>query len=171
MDQLEEGTVHQVCHRGQKTTGPKHQRNFNWQKTFLAPCWVLLSSVPHFLTHSCCLVAQGSRKGSEIGEPNSEEPGREPRVNFNEQPNRRRTYGSTRRRDSSSSMPQGTKDHGAQTSEEVQLAKDFLGSLLGSLEFGSPFFDPLRLPSSPRQQEGVGKWGTELGRTQQGAKS
>ena len=41
--------------------------------------------------------------GSGNGEANSGEPNREPRVNFNEQPNRRRTYGSTRGRGSSSS--------------------------------------------------------------------
>ena len=33
----------------------------------------------------------GSRSGSKNGEPNSGEPSREPRVNFNEQPNKRRT--------------------------------------------------------------------------------
>ena len=50
----------------------------------------------------------GSRSGSKIGELNSGEPRREPRVNFNEQQNRRRTYGSTRGRGSSSSY--ATKD-------------------------------------------------------------
>ena len=35
----------------------------------------------------------GNRSGSKNGEPNSGEPGREPRVNFNEQPNRRSTRG------------------------------------------------------------------------------
>ena len=45
----------------------------------------------------------GSRSESKNGEPNSGEPSREPRVNFNEQPNRRRTHGSTRGRGSSSS--------------------------------------------------------------------
>ena len=44
----------------------------------------------------------GSRTGSENGEPNSGEPSREPRVNFIDQQNRRKTYGSTRGRGSSS---------------------------------------------------------------------
>ena len=34
----------------------------------------------------------GSRSGSKNGEPNLGEPSREPRVNLNEQPNRRRTH-------------------------------------------------------------------------------
>ena len=38
----------------------------------------------------------GSRSGSKNGESNSGEPSREPRVNFNEQPNRRRKDESTR---------------------------------------------------------------------------
>ena len=37
----------------------------------------------------------GSRSGSKEGRPSSGEPNREPRVNFNGQQNRRRTYGST----------------------------------------------------------------------------
>ena len=45
----------------------------------------------------------GSRSWSKNGESNSGKPSRKPRVNFNEQPNRRRTYGSTRGRGSSSS--------------------------------------------------------------------
>ena len=49
----------------------------------------------------------GNRSGSETGETNSGEPAREMRVNFNEQPNRRRTYGSTRARGSSSSYATG----------------------------------------------------------------
>ena len=49
----------------------------------------------------------GSRSGWKNGEPNSGEPRRELRVNFNEQPNRRRTYGSTRGRGSSSSYATG----------------------------------------------------------------
>ena len=49
----------------------------------------------------------GSMSGSKTGEPNSGEPGREPRVNFNEQPNRRRTHGCTRGRSSSSSYATG----------------------------------------------------------------
>ena len=42
-----------------------------------------------------------------LGEPNSGEPIREPRVNFNEQPNRRRTHGSTRGRGILSSYATG----------------------------------------------------------------
>ena len=42
--------------------------------------------------------------GNKLGEP-----GREPRVNFNEQPNRRTTYGSTRGRGSSTSYATGVK--------------------------------------------------------------
>ena len=38
----------------------------------------------------------GNRSGSKNGETNSGEPSREPRVNFNEQPNRRRNYGATK---------------------------------------------------------------------------
>ena len=49
----------------------------------------------------------GSRSGSKDGETNSGEPSKEPRVNFNEQQNRRRTYGSTRGRGSSSSYATG----------------------------------------------------------------
>ena len=55
---------------------------------------------------------------------NSGELNREPRVNFDEQANRRRKYGSTRGRGSSSSIPQGIIGRGAQTSEEVLLATD-----------------------------------------------
>ena len=43
----------------------------------------------------------GSKIGPREGEPNSGGPSREPRVNFNDQQNRRRTYGSTRGRGSS----------------------------------------------------------------------
>ena len=43
----------------------------------------------------------GSRSGTKDEESNSGGPSREPRVNFNDQQNRRRTYGSTRRRGSS----------------------------------------------------------------------
>ena len=49
----------------------------------------------------------GSRCGSKNGEPNSGEPSREPIVNFNEQPNRRKTHGSTRGRGSSTSYATG----------------------------------------------------------------
>ena len=38
----------------------------------------------------------GSRSGSKNGEHNSGEITRDPRANFNEQPNKRRTYGFTR---------------------------------------------------------------------------
>ena len=40
----------------------------------------------------------GNKSGPREGEPNSGGPSREPRVNFNDQQNRRRTYGSTRGR-------------------------------------------------------------------------
>ena len=50
---------------------------------------------------------QGNRSELRNGEANSREPSREPRVNLNEQPNRRRTYGSTRGRGSSSSHTTG----------------------------------------------------------------
>ena len=49
----------------------------------------------------------GNRSGSKIGETNSGEPSREPRVNFKEQPNRRRTCGFTRGFGSSSSYATG----------------------------------------------------------------
>ena len=49
----------------------------------------------------------GTKSGSNNGEPNSGESGREPKVNFSEQPNRRMTYGSTRGRGSSSSYATG----------------------------------------------------------------
>ena len=42
----------------------------------------------------------GSKSGPKDGESNSGGPSREPRVNFNDQQNRRRTYGSTRGRGS-----------------------------------------------------------------------
>ena len=48
-----------------------------------------------------------NRSGARNGETNSREPSREPRVNFNEQPIRRRTHGSTRGRGSSSSYARG----------------------------------------------------------------
>ena len=65
-----------------------------------------------------------SKSGSKNGELHPGELNREPRVNFKEQPNRRTTYGSTRERGSSSSYATGEIGHGAQTSEEVQLATD-----------------------------------------------
>ena len=49
----------------------------------------------------------GCKRGSKDGESNSGEPSREPRVNFNEQQNGRRTYGSTRGRGSSSGYAAG----------------------------------------------------------------
>ena len=49
----------------------------------------------------------GTRSGSRIVETNSGKTSREPRVNFNEQTKRRRTYGSTRGRGSSSSHATG----------------------------------------------------------------
>ena len=49
----------------------------------------------------------GSRSGAKNGESNLGEPSREPRVNFNEQPNRRRIHGSTRGRGSSSRYATG----------------------------------------------------------------
>ena len=49
----------------------------------------------------------GNRSGSRNGESNLGEPGREPRVNFNEQPNKRRIHGSPRGRGSSSSYATG----------------------------------------------------------------
>ena len=66
----------------------------------------------------------GSRSGSKNGESNSGEPNREPRVNFNEQQNKRRTYGSSRGRGSSSGYAIRDNRTGAQTSEEVQVATD-----------------------------------------------
>ena len=66
----------------------------------------------------------GSRSGSKNGESNSGKPSREPRVNFNEQPNRRRTYGFTRGWGSSSSYSTGDKKTRDPSSEEVQLATD-----------------------------------------------
>ena len=49
----------------------------------------------------------GNMSGSRNDEANSGEPSREPRVNFNEQPYRRRTYGSIRGRGDSSSYTSG----------------------------------------------------------------
>ena len=67
-------------------------------------------------------VLQGSKSGSKKGEPNSGGPSREPKVNFNDH-QRRRTYGSTRGRGSSSGY--ATRDNrtwdGAQTVEQIQL--------------------------------------------------
>ena len=66
----------------------------------------------------------GSRSGSKNGESNSGEPSREPRVNFNEQQNRRRIYGSTRERGSSSSFATADNRTRGNTSEEAKLATD-----------------------------------------------
>ena len=49
----------------------------------------------------------GSRSGPKDGEPNSGGPSREPRLNFNDQQNRRKTYGSTRGRGSSADYATG----------------------------------------------------------------
>ena len=49
----------------------------------------------------------GSRSGGKEGESNSGGTSREPKVNFNDQQNRRRTYGSTRCRGSSSGHATG----------------------------------------------------------------
>ena len=49
----------------------------------------------------------GSRSGPKDGEPNSGGPSRELKVNFNDQQNRRRTYGSTRGRGSSAGYATG----------------------------------------------------------------
>ena len=49
----------------------------------------------------------GSKSGPREGEPNSGGPSREPRVIFNDQLNRRRTYGSTRSRGSSAGYATG----------------------------------------------------------------
>ena len=49
----------------------------------------------------------GSRSGPREGEPNSGGPSREPRVNLNDQQDRRRTYGSTRGRGSSADYATG----------------------------------------------------------------
>ena len=66
----------------------------------------------------------GNRSGSRNGETKSGEPDREPRINFNEQTNRRRAYGSTRGRGSSSSYATGDTRPRGQTSGEVRLATD-----------------------------------------------
>ena len=49
----------------------------------------------------------GSKSGPREGEPNSGGPSREPRVNFNDQQNRKGTYGSTRGRGSSAGYATG----------------------------------------------------------------
>ena len=63
----------------------------------------------------------GNRSGSKNGETNSVEPCRKPRVNFNEQPNRRKTFGSARGRGLSSryaigdNRPRGPNIRGSST--------------------------------------------------------
>ena len=52
-------------------------------------------------------VLLGSRSEPREEEPNSGGPSREPKVNFNDQQNRRRTYGSTRGRGSSTGYATG----------------------------------------------------------------
>ena len=64
----------------------------------------------------------GNRSGPRKRKVSSGEPNIEPRVNFKEQPNRRRTYGSTRGRGSSSSYTTGDNMPRARISEEVLLA-------------------------------------------------
>ena len=66
----------------------------------------------------------GSRSGAKNVKLNLGEPSREPRANFNEQPNRRRIHGSTRGRGSSSRYATGDNRLRAQTSEEVELSTD-----------------------------------------------
>ena len=66
----------------------------------------------------------GNRSGSKKGEPNSGEPGREPRMNFNEQPIEEGHMDPLEEEAVHPAMPQGTVGHGAQTSEEVRLATD-----------------------------------------------
>ena len=65
----------------------------------------------------------GSRSGPNEGEPNSEGPSREPKVNFNDH-QKRRTYRSLRGGGSFQAMPQGVIEHGVQTVEQVQLGTD-----------------------------------------------
>ena len=62
----------------------------------------------------------GSRSGPNEGEPNSEGPSREPKVNFNDH-QKSRTYGSLRGGGSFQAMPQGIIEHGVQT---VELGTD-----------------------------------------------
>ena len=61
----------------------------------------------------------GNKSGPTEGEPNSGGPSREPRVNFNDQHNRRRTYGSTRGRGSSA---------GYATEDNITWGPHFRGS-------------------------------------------
>ena len=66
----------------------------------------------------------GSRSGPKDGEPNSEGPSSEPRVNFKNQQNRRTNMDPIEVGALQQAMPQGIIEHGAQTSEEVQLPAD-----------------------------------------------
>ena len=65
----------------------------------------------------------GSRSGPREGEPNSGGPSREPRVNINDQQDRRRTYGSTRGRGSSA---------GYATGDNITWGPNFRGSSAGN---------------------------------------
>ena len=65
----------------------------------------------------------GNKSGPREGEPNSGGPSREPRVNFNDQQNRRRTYGSTRGRGSSA---------GYTTGDNRKWGPNFRGSSTGN---------------------------------------
>ena len=65
----------------------------------------------------------GSKSGPKEGEPNSGGPSREPKVNFNDH-QRRRTYGSTRGRGSSSGYATRIIEHGARTVEQFQRGTD-----------------------------------------------
>ena len=66
----------------------------------------------------------GNKSGPREGEPNSGGPGREPRVKFNDQQNRRRTYGSTRGRGSSAGYATGDNRVWGPHFRRVQLAID-----------------------------------------------
>ena len=66
----------------------------------------------------------GSRSGPKDGEPNSGAPSREPRVNFNDQQNRRRTYGFTRGRGSSAGCATGDNRTWGPNIREDQLTID-----------------------------------------------
>ena len=65
----------------------------------------------------------GSKSGPKAREPNSGGPSREPKVNFNDH-HRRRTYGSTRGRGSSSGYATRDNRTWAQTVEQVQRGTD-----------------------------------------------
>ena len=67
----------------------------------------------------------GSRSGTSEGEPNLGGPSREPRVIFNDQQNRRRTYGSTRGRGSSAGYTIG---------DTITWGPNFRGSSTGNIQ-------------------------------------